>query len=199
MPKFTKAAALANSDEMVKMDIDAAYSSVTSGIEGISHIHAIVPSPAEVRGKFPRLTFALLAELTHSVPCTCVELTHALRALQARIDDYAKAERAELPERPAKKAKKAKRADAEEEAVVAAQDRRDRFDREGVMLWNRSTALKQSRLVFGAKDPGPSDAEVDGTDVPTAVVEDDKAFEELLALGESAIAHCQERTDAEDL
>ena len=61
------------------------------------------------------------------------------------------------------------------------QERRDRLDREGAMLWNRCTTLKQCKLVFGQKHEDP---ELEMEENSSDATDEDKAFQQLVSLGE---------------
>lgn len=106
-----------------------------------------------------------------------------MQTLKQRIDDYAKAEKATIapPKAGDKKHDKAK-VKAE---LAASQERRDRLDREGVMLWNRSTALKQSRLVLGATRQADQPDLNQGEEGSNSATAEEKEFQQLISLGTS--------------
>ena len=111
-----------------------------------------------------------------------------MQTLKQRLDDYAKAEKTTIaPPKAGDKKQDKMKMKAE---LAAGQERRDRLDREGVMLWNRSTALKQSRLVLGAArqadQPDVNQGEKEGSNSAAA---EEKEFQQLISLG-TFLFHC---------
>ena len=135
-------------------DIRTSYKQLLTSLEQLASLHASIPDDADVQCMDDHGVCEVPADRSHLITATLTQLQTILLEIDTcfeAINNAPKPRQANADSRIDDDTLHATAADVANKPFFD-EEKLDRLDREGVMLWNRSTAIKQSYLAIADED-----------------------------------------------